>query len=351
MDTTITYKQWREFELNEIFAEIQRGKRLKKSDHKKGDRPYVSSTSVSNGIDGFIQNEQNVRVFSNCLTVANSGSVGATFYHPYSFIASDHVTELKNNQLSEYIYRFIVSLVARLGSKYSFNREINDVRIRREKILLPTDAQGDPDYAFMEAYMKQREQEKLAKYKTFVAKRLAELKDYEEVGSVGDKQWREFELKDLFEIRSGERLTKDDMTQGDTPFIGATDSNNGITSYVGNKNDSLDKNVLGVNYNGSVVENFYHPYSAVFSDDVKRLSLKKAAGNKFLYLFAKTQILKQQSKYQYGYKFNARRMSRQKIMIPIERSGIPDYAFMENYMKKLEYQKLKKYASFKGFDV
>ena len=44
-------------------------------------------------------------------------------------------------------------------------------------------------------------------------------------------------------------------------------------------------NVLGVNYNRSVVENFYHPYKAIFSDDVKRLSLKEVEGNEFLYLF------------------------------------------------------------------
>ena len=34
---------------------------------------------------------------------------------------------------------------------------------------------------------------------------------------------------------------------------------NGITNFVSNSNDSLDSNVLGVNYNGSIVENFYHP--------------------------------------------------------------------------------------------
>ena len=38
------------------------------------------------------------------------------------------------------------------------------------------------------------------------------------------------------------------MVSGNIPFIGATDSNNGITEFIANKN-TLDKNVLGVNYN------------------------------------------------------------------------------------------------------
>ena len=37
----------------------------------------------------------------------------------------------------------------------------------------------------------------------------------------------------------------------------------------------IDKNVLGVNYNGSVVESFYQPYECIFSEDVKRISFKE----------------------------------------------------------------------------
>lgn len=62
------------------------------------------------------------------------------------------------------------------------------------------------------------------------------------------------------------------------PFIGAADSNNGITNFASNTNKLLDKNVLGVNYNGSVVENFYHPYECIFSDDVKRISFNDNEG-------------------------------------------------------------------------
>lgn len=64
--------------------------------------------------------------------------------------------------------------------------------------------------------------------------------------------------------------------------LGASDSDNGVTAFVSNKNKSLDANVLGVNYNGSVVENFYHP-TKPFSDDVKRLKWKdEIYGNKYL---------------------------------------------------------------------
>lgn len=101
-----------------------------------------------------------------------------------------------------------------------------------------------------------------------------------------------------------------------------------------------------MNYNGSVVENFYHPYVAIFSDDVKRLSLKDIKGEKHHYLFLKTEILKQKSKYQYAYKFNEKRMKRQKIMLPVNDEGAPDYEYMKQYMINLEYKKRKEFIDF-----
>jgi hypothetical protein len=165
-------KKWRECALTDIFMMIQRGKRLKTGNHIKGWVPYVSSTGTNNGVDGFVGNKDNVRIFNNCLTIANSGSVGATFYHPFQFIASDHVTKLSNNEFNKYVYLFISMLVSRLGEKYSFNREINDDRIRKEKIMLPVNAQNEPDYEYMEQFMRKKEQEKLMQYLEYIDKRI-----------------------------------------------------------------------------------------------------------------------------------------------------------------------------------
>lgn len=149
-------KEWKEFYLRDIFADIQRGKRLKTADHIQGGIPYVSSSAVNNGVDALIGNTGKIRKFADCLTLANSGSVGKTFYHKYEFIASDHVTALKSDRLNECSYLFVAAIMQRLENKYSFNREINDVRINKEKIVLPVDEFEKPDYAFMEQYVRQQ---------------------------------------------------------------------------------------------------------------------------------------------------------------------------------------------------
>ena len=167
----LSCKVWKSFYFTEIFAEIQRGKRLKKADHKEGRTPYVSSTSQDNGVDAFIGNDSGVRRFADCLTLANSGSVGCTFYHKYEFIASDHVTGLKREGLDRYAYLFMVPIINRLSEKYSFNREINDERIKREKLILPTTSDGQPDWEYMANYMRHIESRMASHYLDYIKQR------------------------------------------------------------------------------------------------------------------------------------------------------------------------------------
>jgi hypothetical protein len=158
--------------------------------------------------------------------------------------------------------------------------------------------------------------------------------------------WKEFKIEEIFTISTGKRLTQADMKKGKKPFIGASDSNNGITAFVSNSNASQDKNVLGVNYNGSIVESFYHPYQCIFSDDVKRFKIKNRAGDKYLYLFLKQEILKQKEKYQYGYKFNETRMRNQTIVLSSTEFEQPNYDYMRNYMRKIETKLLARYVKY-----
>jgi hypothetical protein len=155
-------------------------------------------------------------------------------------------------------------------------------------------------------------------------------------------EWQEFFLEDVASIDKGVRLTKADMEDGITPFIGASEMNNGVTAFTSSMNESYDSNVLGVNYNGSVGFSFYHPYYAVFSDDVKRVKwLESERNNKYTLLFLSAVIKMQKDKYAYGYKFNGQRMKRQKILLPVTDDGSINWSYMEQYMRIIENNLLK----------
>lgn len=96
-----------------------------------------------------------------------------------------------------------------------------------------------------------------------------------------EKEWQAFKIQSIFTIDSGVRLESKNRTIGNRPFIGALDNSNGIVEFVGDSNSSLDRNVLGVNYNGNGMGiGFYHPYECIFSDDVKRFHWKNTEDKK-----------------------------------------------------------------------
>ena len=164
--------------------------------------------------------------------------------------------------------------------------------------------------------------------------------------SLYEKTWLDFSLDTIFTVSPGKRLETRNKTSGTRPFIGATDNNNGVTGFVGNKNSSVDSNVLGVNYNGAPCIAFYHPYECIFSDDVKRLHLRDYPDGRNVFLFFVAIFEKQRSKYSYGYKFKEQRMLSQKLMIPINSDGMPDYEYMEQYIDNIMSRKYKQYIAY-----
>ena len=331
--------QWKPFSFTEVFTEIQRGKRLKKADHTEGTVPYVSSTALNNGVDGFIGNDGSVRKFEDCITIANSGSVGSAFFHQYEFVASDHVTQLKRKGLDKYAYLFMVPIINRLSEKYSFNREINDERIKREKLLLPVNKEGEIDFDFMSSFMQEVEADILKTTLKVFKKRLNANEN-----KMGGVKWQAFFLEEIAQISSGKDIYERERTSGQTPYVTATANNNGIGYFVGNQNETLEKGSLSVNRNGSVGYCFYHPYEALYGNDTRKL--KPVKNNKYISLFISMCITNQRAKYGYGYKMGTGRLKRQKILLPVDANKQPNWEYMEKYMQNLEQKQLLEYLQY-----
>lgn len=50
-------------------------------------------------------------------------------------------------------------------------------------------------------------------------------------------KWKAFKIGDIYEIKSGYALTKDQMKIGKRPFIGASANSNAVTAFVSNTNN------------------------------------------------------------------------------------------------------------------
>ena len=150
--------------------------------------------------------------------------------------------------------------------------------------------------------------------------------------------WKEFCIGDLFEVKKGKRLTSDEQTDGETPYIGAIDSNNGVANYIGQA-AIHDGNTISLSYNGSVGEAFYQPKAFWATDDVNVLYFKEENGialNKYIALFICAVLRQEKYRYSYGRKWVLESM-RSTIIKLTAKDDKPDFDFMENYMKSLPY--------------
>lgn len=345
MEKDLKNIKWREFEIGDIFN-VYTGNLLPKSVLKKGKYPRITATENNNGVFDYYQkvDQKKYREFKNFISIS---FLGAVFYHPYtaSLDMKIHAIQLKNDTLNKYLAEFLVLGLRRTVSSFSYGDQLSSTDLPKKKILLPIDNMGTPNYIFMEQYMQSKEKEKLEKINRYILKRVEQAKDYKEVESINAKEWGEFFIEDIADIISGRDIYEKERRMGNTPYVTSTALNNGVGYYVRNANETLEKNCLSVNRNGSVGYSFYHPYEALFSNDCRKLRLKNT--NVYVGKFISRVITSQKEKYGYGYKMGTGRIKRQKILLPIDKKGQPDYFYMENYIKRMEYNKLKKYLDLK----
>jgi hypothetical protein len=149
------------------------------------------------------------------------------------------------------------------------------------------------------------------------------------------KSWKAYSLDSLFKIKKGKRLTAAHMTRGTTPYIGAIDSNNGVSALIGQK-PIHDAHTITVNYNGSVGEAYYQPVAFWATDDANVL-YPRFKLTPSIAMFVIAVIRHETYRFNYGRKWNKRRMEESLIKLPASPDGQPDWQFMEDYIKGLPY--------------
>lgn len=170
---------------------------------------------------------------------------------------------------------------------------------------------------------------------------------------IDTSRWKTFAFKDIFDIRKGFFNKKpEQVDNGKIPFLGATDSNNGVTGYysleeissstkTGEEPNSplssklFPPNAVCVTNNGSVGYAYFQPVQFTCSHDVNPLYRKDGEFNVYTGLFVATVIMHDRYRWQYGRKWRPMRMVNSAIDLPATPEGLPDWEFMEDYIRSL----------------
>ena len=152
-------------------------------------------------------------------------------------------------------------------------------------------------------------------------------------------KWEWFRYDEIFDIKKGKRLTKADMTDGNIRYIGAIDSNNGLSALIGNNSQLHSGNTISVSYNGSIGYAFYQDKEFWATDDVNVL-YPRFQLNRNIAMYLCALIEREQYRYCYGRKWDLETMKASKIKLPaikrmVEEKEIvePDWQFMETFIR------------------
>lgn len=158
---TVFNDQFKRFKLidekNEIgLFEVKKGERLNKDKRVEGNVPLLTSTSLYNGVSNFIDKDtfiEDKKIFENKITIDMLSNV---FYHSYEYFSDDNVHTLifKNKDQSIYVKMYLVTLIKKLKIKYAYGRQVRLKRLSEEYIYLPVDSNGEPDWNFMDNFIK-----------------------------------------------------------------------------------------------------------------------------------------------------------------------------------------------------
>lgn len=327
----IDTRQWKEFTIKDLFT-VKRPPARSQASYNEGNVPFVASGNFNNGVLKYLEPKNDeVLDMGNCITV--SPIDGSSFYQEDDFLgrggAGSSIILLYNPHLNLYNGFFIATVIRTVCRKYAYSDMANKDTIGTEKIKLPVDETGNPDFSYMESYMKNLE---LTVSSSLTS--LQSAKRFCTSEKLDISTWKTFQISDLFDIQKGKRLTKADMIEGKIRFIGASAINNGITAYISNTKYLHQQNTITLSYNGSIGEAFYQDKTFWASDDVNVLYPKFNMNKKIAFFIIP--LLKMAGKrYAFIDKWKKDDMEKSKIPLPVDKSGNPDYEYMENYMSNM----------------
>ena len=356
----LTDKKWKTFNLKDLF-EIERGTRLKQSDRVNGDIPLVTAGKENSGVAGFVTPTINKK-YTNKITI---DMFGTSFYHSESFICDDNILVLFEKELlSTYSKKFIVAIISQDCYKHDFIRQYRQKDFVMHDIMLPIDDNGNPDWEWIEQYMKSLEEGlddqmndiievadgdkniiKVFADKVEIDDFKAWLQDNANMDadhqmSLDDVKWKDFKISDLFDVTLSKgdiKLSK--MERGNVRLISSGKENNGLVGFIDEngdgKADIFEANCLTVD----MFDNAFYQPKAFYSVSHGRVNmlLPKFHLTSNIGLFMSTLITKEQYKHDYRRAVYSNVIAEMNIKLPVDANDNPDWEWIEQYMKSLPY--------------
>lgn len=333
----IDTSEWKEFLVGDLFEAYLSKDDIQPKNFVEGKIPLVSSGKENNGIIAFVEDEKARLWEANTLTIDMFGKV---FYQESPYFAVSHGRVnilLPKISMTKGCLQFIGCAIEKVASqKYAFNEMCTGTKVLKNNIKLPATPNGAPDWAYMESYM--------ANLETKVAESLTLLqaaKDAEKK-KVDTREWGEFRVGELFEVKISKSVDKGGLEfaeDGEYDFIGRTPLNNGIQGRLNKlKFEANQEGTYSIAQIGMHVcqyrERKWYASQNIFV--LTPFAEKSHKANKFIATIITRYLDCAYGEDTYATYPTAKTLPHLKIKLPVDKTGQPDWAYMEEYMRKME---------------
>ncbi|GAA6801517.1 restriction endonuclease subunit S [Helicobacter pylori] len=263
--------KWGEFKLGDLFEKIiikplpYQTAQLPKEKTPTHELPALTAGILNQGLNNFVPKE-NATILKNVISIsANGANTGATFYQPHEFCVLQDAYAIEfigDKKLNDKEYLFFVCAISKViynNSKYEWTNKAGWNKVKNELISLPlkptanTQTLKDIDFHFMEKFIAELEQCRLAELEAYLkAAGLSNttLSSDEENAlnvfnnSIGGNtpcglRWQGFRLGDLFEVLSSKKIyhantikIHDTQIENSYPYVVRATTNNGIKGFI-----------------------------------------------------------------------------------------------------------------------
>lgn len=340
--------------------------------------PLLTAGVENQGLARFAKRTQCPTILSNCISVsANGANSGVVFYHPEEFavLQDAYAIRVRNYKIpNEAIGLYLTSsLYKAIASTHDWNYKAGWNRIKKDIVSLPIkiDENGNPiiddthfyhdegfipDFEYMQERIEELEQERIEELEQYLV--VTGLNDYEltaediEVLSKSDKEMREFQCGDLFIAQTGDvDLQQKDINGQGCFFINSGVDNNGIKGKTDKTAKIFSANTISIDFWGNA---YYRDFEYKMATHNHVFSLSgDIIKNEYVGLYIVSKMNYMKNLFSYSNMGTWNKIKKLFLALPIQTNDnnnpiidseckyhpdgyIPDWDFMEKYIKAIE---------------
>lgn len=114
--------------------------------------PYIVRTKFNNGVKFRVEKKKNMSLSPG--GVISFGAENTSFfYQKEPFVSGRDIYYIDTQKFSKRVCLYLISCLQTLAKKYSYSYGLFPDHLKKEKIKLPVNQDGNPDWEYMEEYI------------------------------------------------------------------------------------------------------------------------------------------------------------------------------------------------------